>query len=124
MFFVNAVQAAAIRRAHEVGGDLGAVAEFHIQFPDIGDDAAAAALCARMIAAWKPFPPGRLARKCRARLARDAAQRVDHSERLYNDAGGVGSVGRAANKSRRSGWFAKMNEDDVDPNEAPDPLSP
>jgi hypothetical protein len=69
MFLVNAAAAAAIRRAYEVDGEPGAVAELRVQFPEVVDDETAL-LCARMIAGWKPFGPGRVARQCSARLAR------------------------------------------------------
>jgi hypothetical protein len=69
MFLVNAAAAAAIRRAYEVDGEPGALAELRVQFPEVVDDGTAS-LCARMIAGWKPFGPRRVARQCSARLAR------------------------------------------------------
>jgi hypothetical protein len=69
MFLVNAVTADAIRLAYELRGDAGAVAELRIQFSGLADDETAL-LCARTIAGWKPFDPGRFARYCRVRSAR------------------------------------------------------
>jgi hypothetical protein len=69
MFLVNAIQAAAIRTAHEAGGDSAAAAEFRVLFPGTMDDKAVM-LCARMIAGWKPFGPGRVGRYISAKLAR------------------------------------------------------
>jgi hypothetical protein len=51
MFYVNALQAAAIRRARDVGGDLSAVVEFRVQFPGMILDDQTAMVCARTIAA-------------------------------------------------------------------------
>jgi hypothetical protein len=71
MFLVNTVQADAIRRAYEAGGDSEALAEFRFRFQGLlGDEMAL--LCARTIAAWKPFGPGRVGRYCGARLARQS----------------------------------------------------
>jgi hypothetical protein len=69
MFLISAAAAAAIRQAYEVDGDLGALAALCIEFPEIVD-VDTALLCARMIAGWKPFGRGRVARLCSVRLAR------------------------------------------------------
>jgi hypothetical protein len=66
MFLVNAATVAAIRLAHEVHGDPGAVAELRVHFP-AGMDDETALLCARTIAGWKPFDPGRFGRFCRVK---------------------------------------------------------
>jgi len=68
MFLVNAAEATAIRLAYEVHGDPGAIAEVRTQFPRVVMDDETALLCARMIAGWKPFGPGRFGRYCRIGL--------------------------------------------------------
>jgi alkanesulfonate monooxygenase SsuD/methylene tetrahydromethanopterin reductase-like flavin-dependent oxidoreductase (luciferase family) len=67
MFSVNAAAAEAIRRAFEEGGETPAVLVLRRYFPGITDDAAAK-LCARTIAGWKPFPLIRKTRMCRVSL--------------------------------------------------------
>jgi hypothetical protein len=91
MFLVDSVAAAAIRQAYDLNGEPGALAEMRKRFPGIVDDETAR-LCARTIANWKPFEPGRRARKCNVSLARrseSARQTADreltataHSESL------------------------------------------
>jgi hypothetical protein len=91
MFLVDAVAAAAIRLAYDLNGEPGALAEMRKRFPGIVEDETAR-LCARTIANWKPFEPGRRARKCNVSLARrseSARQTADreltataHSESL------------------------------------------
>ena len=71
MFLVNIMQAAVIRSAYEIGGTPRALSEFRRQFPGLMNDETAA-LCARMIAGWKPFGPGRVGRHCSIRVARQA----------------------------------------------------
>jgi len=56
MFTVSEVEAAAIRRAYEEGGEFAAAVEFRRYFPGIQDNATAR-LCARTIAGWSPLPP-------------------------------------------------------------------
>jgi hypothetical protein len=71
MFLVDAAGAAAIRRAVEVDGEPGTLAELRVQFPEVVDDETAL-LCARMIAGWKPFESGRYAGQCSVSLARQS----------------------------------------------------
>jgi hypothetical protein len=82
MFLVDSVAAAAIRQAYNVAGEPGALAELRKRFPGIVDDETAR-LCARTIANWKPFEPGRRARKCNVRLARrsESARQTADRER-------------------------------------------
>ena len=72
MFLVSVMQAARIRLAYEIGGTPMALSEFRLEFPDLMNDETAA-LCARLIAGWKPFGPGRVGRHCSVRVARQSA---------------------------------------------------
>jgi hypothetical protein len=56
MFSVDEATAEAIRQVFEESGELSAVAELRRHFPGIKDNAAAR-LCVRTIAGWKPLPP-------------------------------------------------------------------
>ncbi len=71
MFLVSVMQAARIRSAYEFGGTPGALSEFRLEFPGLMNDETAT-LCARMIAGWKPFAPGRVGRHCSVRVARQS----------------------------------------------------
>jgi hypothetical protein len=68
MFSVDEATAAAIRQAFENSGELSAVVELRRHFPGIRDNAAAR-LCVRTIASWKPLPPlpPKRTRVCRTR---------------------------------------------------------
>ncbi len=68
MFCVSETEAAAIRDAHERGGELSAATELRRLFPGITDNAHART-CARMIAGWTP-PPEPLAKATRPRPSR------------------------------------------------------
>jgi hypothetical protein len=87
MFLVSSAAADAVRRAYEIDGEPGALAELRIQFPEIVDEGTAL-LCARMIAGWKPFGPGRVARQCSVRLARASESARQVSSRAAADASG------------------------------------
>jgi hypothetical protein len=66
MFTVTEVEAEAIRRAYETGGELSAVVELRRYFPGIADNENAR-LCVRTIASWTPRPtqpPARGHRRC------------------------------------------------------------
>ncbi len=69
MFLVNVMQATKIHLAYEIGGTPRALSEFRLAFPGLMNDETAA-LCARMIAGWKPFGPKRVGRHCSVRAAR------------------------------------------------------
>jgi hypothetical protein len=56
MFTVNEVEAAAIRRAWNEGGELAAVAELRRHFPLISDGEATRR-CVRAIVSWRQRPP-------------------------------------------------------------------
>jgi hypothetical protein len=68
MFSVDETTAEAIRQVFEESGELSAVVELRRHFPGIKDNAAAR-LCVRAIAGWKPLPPlpPRQTRTCRTR---------------------------------------------------------
>jgi hypothetical protein len=57
MFVVSESEAAAIRTAFEQQGELSAAIELRRLFPSITDNLQARE-CARVIAGWKPLPPG------------------------------------------------------------------
>jgi hypothetical protein len=54
MFVVSEADAAVLRTAWEQGGELGAVVELRRLFPGIRDNARAA-VCAAIVAGWKPL---------------------------------------------------------------------
>ena len=66
MFTVTEVEAEAIRRAYETGGELSAVVELRRYFPGTADNENAR-LCVRTIASWSlrlPQPQVRRRRRC------------------------------------------------------------
>jgi hypothetical protein len=71
MFVVSESDAAAIRVAYELGGDLSAAIELRRLFPGIRDNEHARA-CARTIAGWQPLPakvPRAVSRRTKVRPA-------------------------------------------------------
>jgi hypothetical protein len=72
MFVVSEAEAAAIRTAYELSGELSAAAELRRRFPGIASTAQARE-CACIIAGWKPLPKLPTARSHRRKVPRSAS---------------------------------------------------